>query len=99
MIIFNILQSSDEVADEMAAFVMEKGYALDTHVDTNTIIGKNGRKRSVRLFFVTRSLLFSEIEEAVTARFGNENLVMYAEPVSHISREFGENLRKGIREL
>jgi hypothetical protein len=96
MIILNVLLQSEESAIKIAEFVRKRRYALKTHVDTNTIIYSDGTEKSVRLFFITRSLLFSEIDAAITEQFGAQHPEIYAEPVSHINEALGEKLRAGL---
>lgn len=96
MIILNVLLQSEESAIKIAEFVRERRYALKTHFDTNTIIYSEGTEKSVRLFFITRSLLFSEIDEAIMANYGDQHPEIYAEPVSHINEALGKKLRSGL---
>lgn len=97
MIILNVLLQSEESAIKIAEFVREQRYALKTHVDTNTIIYADGTEKSVRLFFLTRSLLYSEIDTAITEHFGEQHPEIYAEPVSHLNKELGDKLRAGLK--
>ncbi|NBQ47849.1 MAG: hypothetical protein EBU33_05265 [Sphingobacteriia bacterium] len=96
MIILNVLLQSEENAIKIAEFVRQRRFALKTHVDTNTIIYSNGTEKSVRLFFLTRSLLYSEIEAAIMQHFGGQQPEIYAEPVSHLNEALGEELRAGL---
>jgi hypothetical protein len=96
MIIFNILQSDESLSHSISDYLIEKKYALQTHVDTNVILDTVSRKPTIRLFFITRSLLFSTIEKDVFSTFPSTEIVMYAEPVSHISEAYGNLLRENL---
>src|SRR5690606_17107003 len=92
MIIFNILQSDEATAHKMSDYLIEQKYALQTHVDTNIVLDGKNKKQTIRLFFITRSLLFDTIEKDIFEKFPSAELVMYADPVSHFSAEFGARL-------
>jgi hypothetical protein len=97
MIIVDVIQSSESVAVEISKYLIEKKYALHTHIDTNRILGDNAEMVTVRLFFITKALLFDIIYNDIHENFGSEDLLIYASPVSHISRDFGEKLRLNLK--
>lgn len=96
MIIFNIVQSDKAKLPELSAYLMQKKYALQTHVDVNTIYTAEGTKETIRLFFVTKALLYSTIEQDVKNKFYTEDMVIYATPISHINEEHAALLRSGL---
>lgn len=93
MIIFNIVQSDKARLPELSAYLMERRYALQTHMDVNTVYTTEGVKETVRLFFVTKALLYSTIEQDVKRKFYVDDMVIYATPISHINEEQAELLR------
>ena len=99
MIILDIILQDEVKAVEISSFLIDKKYALQTQIDTNTILTKNGQKKTIRLFFITKALLYSTIEYDVKKNFFSEGMIIYASPVSHINEEFGELLRKGIKAI
>lgn len=99
MIIFNIIQDNEDLAEEMAFYLIENNYAVQTHVDVNTLISAKEKTKTIRLFFITKALLYDEIEKGVKQRFYHEKMLIYAEPVSHINEEFGEILRRRIKAI
>lgn len=99
MIILDIILQDEVIAAEISSFVIDKKYALQTHIDTNTIFTKNGQKKTIRLFFMTKALLYSTIEKDVKQNFSSDGMIIYASPVSHIDEEFGELLRTGIKAI
>jgi hypothetical protein len=57
MILFNIIQSEEKKAEEMYSFLIQKAYALQTHIDVNTLLTLDSKKKTIRLFFITKALL------------------------------------------
>lgn len=97
MILFNIIQSDETYAKKVSQFLMESNYALKVHIDINkTIIGME-EKPTIRLFFITKALLYTSIEKEVKEKFKSSDLLIYATPVSHVNEEYGELLRTKIR--
>jgi hypothetical protein len=97
MIVVDIIQNNEVLAVEISKYLITENYALQTHIDTNTIIYDTSEYKTVRLFFITKSLLFDIIEKDILKKFGNNDLLIYATPVSHISQDFGEMLRMKLK--
>lgn len=97
MIIFNIIQNDEKKAEEISAFLINSNYTLQTHVDVNTILTSDAKKRTVRLFFVTKALLYSNIEKEVKRIFYSTDMLIYATPISHINEEYGDIIRTKIK--
>jgi len=97
MIIVDVIQSSESVAVEISKYLIEKKYALHTHIDTNRILGDNAEMVTVRLFFITKALLFDIIYNDVHEKFRQKDLLIYASPVSHIGKDYGERLRLNLK--
>ena len=97
MILFNIIQSDEKKAEEMSSFLIQKTYALQTHIDVNTLLTIDSKKKTIRLFFVTKALLYSIIEKDIKDQFFSDDMIMYATPISHINEELGEILRAKLK--
>jgi hypothetical protein len=97
MIIFNIVLDNEEKAGTISAFLIQQKFALQTHIDTNKILTSDGQKQTIRLFFITKSLLYDIIEKEIKKLFYTPEMIIYASPVSHINEEFGELLRANIK--
>lgn len=97
MIIFNIIQNNEKKAEEISAFLIEKNYATQTHIDVNVISNINSKKQTIRLFFITKALLYNEIERQIMNLFHSNEMMIYATPISHINEEFGDLLRNKIK--
>lgn len=99
MILFDIIQNNEDKAKAISEFLITSNYAIQTHIDTNNIYAINENKQTIRLFFVTKALLFSEIEKKVKDNFYSDDLLMFATPISHINEEFGTLLREKIKSI
>lgn len=99
MILLDIILVDEETAGKISAFLIEHRYAYQTHIDTNTILTLNEKKQTIRLFFITKALLYSVIENDVRLKFFSPGMIIYATPVSHINEEFGEVLRNHIKAI
>jgi hypothetical protein len=97
MIIIDVIQSSESVAIEISKYLIKKEYALHTHIDTNRILGDNTEMTTVRLFFITKALLFDVIYNDIHENFWSKDLLIYASPVSHTNKDFGEKLRLNLK--
>ncbi len=98
MILFDIILQDEEKAGKISQFLIDEKYAIQTHIDNNTILTNEGKKETIRLFFITKALLYNTIETEVKKRFFSPEMLIYATPVSHINEEFGELLREKINE-
>lgn len=97
MIIVDVIQPSNEVAIKISKFLINNKYALQVHIDTNRILTSDSEINTIRLFFVTKALLFDLIYKEVMEKFYSKELLIYASPVSHISAQFGEDLRTNLK--
>lgn len=96
MILFNIIQNSEHKAEEISTFLIQKKYALQTHIDVNTILTSDSKKQTVRLFFATKALLYSMIEREIKEKYFSDDMMIYATPISHMNEEYEEILRSKI---
>ena len=97
MIVLDVILNDEETAGRISSFLIEQKYAFQTHIDVNTILTLHGQKQTIRLFFITKALLYSIIESELKSKFFSPGMIIYATPVSHINEEFGEVLKKNIK--
>ena len=97
MILFNIIQKDEKKAEEISSFLIQKQYALQTHIDVNSIFTTTSKQQTIRLFFITTALLYGNIEKEVKANFLTNDMIIYATPISHINEEFDAILRATIK--
>lgn len=69
MIVLDIILDNEETSKKISSFLIKKKYAFQIHIDTNTILTTQGKKQTIRLFFITKALLFSAIESEVKRSF------------------------------
>ena len=96
MILVDIIQSDEASAIKISKYLIDNKYALQTHIDKNTLLQSDYEVKTIRLFFITKALLFDIIYKDVTENFKNVELLIYASPISHISKDFGEKLRLNL---
>jgi len=53
----------------MSSFLIQKAYALQTHIDVNTLLTLDSKKKTIRLYFITKALLYSNIEKDIKDLF------------------------------
>ena len=99
MILFNVIQNNEKKAEEISLFLIQKNYALQTHIDVNSILTKDSRRTTIRLFFITKALLYNTIEKEVKKHFLSSDMIIYATPISHINEEYGELIRTKIESV
>lgn len=99
MILFNVIQNDEKKAEEMSSFLIQKEYALQTHIDVNSLLTIDSKRKTVRLFFITKALLYSNIEKEIKENFFSDDMIIYATPISHINEEYGEILRAKAKVL
>ncbi len=100
MIIFNILVNNTDKAKAISDYVMSEKYALHIHIDNNNDLCMPDTKAlNIRLYFITKALLYTEIENNIKHHYYSEDMIMYATPISHINAEFDEQLRSNIKSI
>ncbi len=99
MILFNIIQKEDTTAEAISTYLIENNYAVQTHIDKNEILTLHGKKETIRLFFITKALLYNKIETEITSHFPSKDLVIYATPISHVNKELYESIIEHIKSV
>jgi hypothetical protein len=97
MILFNIIQSDESYAKKVSEYLMQNNYALKVHIDINKTLVGSEEKPTIRLFFITKALLYSVVEKEIKEKFKSSDLLIYATPVSHVNEEYGELLRTKLK--
>ncbi|MBL7911323.1 MAG: hypothetical protein JNJ41_09745 [Bacteroidia bacterium] len=99
MIVFNIILANEEKAEDISLYLIKKKYALQVHIDTNKILKDKKQLQTVRLFFITKALLYNKIESEIKKEFFSKDIILYATPVSHINEEHGALLRSSLKSV
>ncbi len=97
MIVIDIILPFEHKAFQISKYLISEKYALQTHIDTNKIFTSTNEINTIRLFFITKALLFDMIDKDVKEKFYSPDLLIYATPVSHVNKDFGEKLRLNLK--
>jgi hypothetical protein len=97
MINVEIIQNTESLAIEISKYLIENKYALQTHINKIKAIDNGSELTTVKLFFITKALLFDMIYKDLQSKYKSYSLKIYAAPVSHIDKEFGESLRLNLK--
>jgi len=97
MIVLNILCKNENKVIDITNYLKENSYALETYVDVNKLIDNNEEKVYVRIFFLTKSLLFDTICKDLIEKFENESLTIYSSPVTQIESSYWEQLKRKLK--
>lgn len=95
----DVIQGDEKKAIEISKYLIKNNLAIETHIDTNVIFNSTIEIKTVRLFFITKALLFDLIEKEINEKFYCHDLKIYATPISQISKEFGYLLRNNLRAI
>ncbi len=93
MTLIDIIQSDESVAIKIAEHLIKNKFALKVHIDTNKLISENEVHNCVRVYFISKSLLFDEINKEINEKFFTEDLEIYGTPVTNMSQHLGKQLR------
>lgn len=97
MIILNILCKNQARVFDITSYLKENAYALETFVDVNKLVVGKEEKVYVRIFFLTKSLLFESICKDLLKQFPLEKLKIYSSPVTQIESAYWEQLKKKLK--
>jgi hypothetical protein len=97
LIVLNILCKNENKVIDITNYLKENSYALETYVDVNKLIDNNEEKVYVRIFFLTKSLLFDTICKDLIGKFENESLTIYSSPVTQIESSYWEKLKEKLK--
>lgn len=97
MVIMNIIQNCEVQARTVAGFLIAERFATSVHIDTNRLVDSSGELNTVRVYFITKSLLYDLIESEINERFPHLDAVIYATPVTHINKDQAQHIKSTIR--
>ena len=97
MILFNIILNEERQIAEISDFLLDHSLALSVHIDTNKVIGYGTEKNTVRIFFITRALLYDHIATELARRFVSPEMFFYATPVTHVSDALAKKIRETLK--
>jgi len=97
MIVLNVLCRNEKRVFDITNFLKHNSYALDTYLDVNKLIDGKEEKVFVRIFFLTKSLLFESICKDLLEQFEKEKLTIYSSPVTQIEPSYWNKLKEYLK--
>ncbi|MBK9283271.1 MAG: divalent cation tolerance protein CutA [Sphingobacteriaceae bacterium] len=102
MITFHIISSHEDEAKEIAREILVAKYALHMQLDQERkmILNNNGELMDTvnyKLSFITKALLYSEIELFVKEIVKGKFVYMYSLPISQMNVEHSAYLRENLK--
>jgi|GEM_PF-1038561 uncharacterized protein involved in tolerance to divalent cations len=102
MIILNIVVSDKKKGEQLIELLLKKKYAMSVQLDEEkqhvandaTVLLKSD---SFKISFITKALLYKEIEKEVYDFLEDKLKMIYSIPVSQMNEEYAETLRDKIK--
>lgn len=101
MIILNIVVSDQEVGEQLIKVLLADKYAVSVQMDEEKQhLAKAGSalqiRESFKISFITKALLYKEIESKVYAFLGDKLKMIYSIPISQMNEGYADLLRENI---
>lgn len=102
MVIFSIIIHNENIVEDVMHLVLENKYAKTVQLDREikNYYDKNNDldiEQTTKLSFITKALLYKEIEGKLFEKFGEDNLIVYAVPVGQMNEKYTNELRNYIK--
>ncbi|HRH12028.1 MAG TPA: hypothetical protein PLU73_10960 [Bacteroidia bacterium] len=102
MIILNIVVSEKKAGEELVKFLLLNKYAISIQIDEEKqyVVGSSSvveKNESFKISFITKALLYKEIEVKVYELLEKKLKMIYSIPVSQMNEEYAETLRDKIK--
>lgn len=104
MIILSVITKKKEEVPLVMDFLLENNYAKSIQLDQeiNYFLTDDRRQANVKtpkLSFITKALLYKEIESSLFKRFGQDHFIIYSVPVGQMNEDFGNELRSYLKSV
>lgn len=97
MIVLNVLCKDESRVSGITNYLKENRYALETFVDVNRLIDGEEERIFIRIFFITKSLLFDMICKDLMLNFKEDGLIIYSSPVTQIEPGYWNKLKEHLK--
>lgn len=102
MVIFSVIVHKENLAEKVMHLVLENKYAKSVQLDSEqkNFYDEHGKlevKQTTKLSFLTKALLYKEIESRLIQEFGDAELVIYSVPISQMNEKYMQQLRSFIK--
>ncbi len=98
MIVFNLLTRKAEQAKEAGKIILEANYALQIFMDEaisefHLEDSKMVEGKLYRIIFITKAMLFDDIEHLLNTRFPDNNFRLYSTPITQLDSREADKIR------
>lgn len=97
MIVLNVLCKDESRISEITNYLKENRFALETFVDINRLVDGENEQTFIRIFFITKSLLFEMICKDLMLNFKDDGLTIYSSPVTQIETGYWNKLKEHLK--
>lgn len=101
MIIFNLLTPTRKQAERACELILRKKFALHCFIDEaidEYVLDENEvvHIQLVRVIFITKAMLFNDIENSINEVFVGNDFRYYATPVTQVDNNEAKRMRKEL---
>lgn len=102
MIVFSVITKKEDDVVKIMNLILKQKYAQSVQLDhevKHILNSKNELEiiKTPKLSFITKALLYSEIEDCLLTNFSEENLIVYSTPISQMNKEHSSVLRDFLK--
>lgn len=102
MVIFSVIVHNENLVEDVMHLLLENKYAKSVQLDREikNYYDKDKEieiEQTTKLSFVTKALLYKEIETSLIDKFGDDELIVYAVPISQMNEKHIHELRTYIK--
>jgi len=103
MIVFNIITNNHELIDPLMNCILNNHYAQSVQLDheiKHVLENDNSVKevKTPKISFITRAVLYGEIEETIKSVFPGNDFMFYSIPISQMNEKHGNMLRNTLKQ-
>lgn len=101
MIIFNVITKDRAHAEQIMQHLLHEKYAETVQLDLESInFFENNQvimRSSIKLSFITKALLYKDIEDAIEKLFPKHDFLIYSIPITQMNDVYANELRTYLR--
>lgn len=102
MILLNIITKKEEEIEKLIQHVLKNQFTKSVQLDHEIFFNLNDSGEIVeiktpKISFLTKALLYKEIEDSIFKIIHHEEIIIYAIPVGQMNEQYGNELRKFIK--
>lgn len=101
MILLNVITKDEKVLDTIIKKVLEHKYSKSVQLDHEVNFYLNGSEvseiKTPKVSFITKALLYSEIENMLFEIAGSHNITIYAIPIGQMNETYANEIRNYLK--